>query len=85
LELHAEGETEFNIYLTRVPYMHRKGTESRNRAPKRTDDTVSKQVTPAGETLRRQDACGIFDNIMSGVRESMEDCIEIALSGQIRR
>ena len=25
LEIHAEGETEFNIYLTRVPYPHRPG------------------------------------------------------------
>lgn len=25
LEIHAEGETEFNIYLTRVPYAHRPG------------------------------------------------------------
>ena len=25
LEIHAEGETEFNIYLTRVPYPHRAG------------------------------------------------------------
>ena len=25
LEIHAEGETEFNVYLTRVPYPHRPG------------------------------------------------------------